>query len=361
MPGSPTDAGDAGRVEIVRRRTTCGSSTWPSTRWCRIVEELGRRLANRRPPLPRRQLALRDPDPLPRRHGVLGRRDGGRAREFSVTGRPSSRRRGRWRRLLRRAERGPRRLAARTSSGLRLDGPRRPTYGQTRTTRCPTTSARVPCCCTSSKSCSSTSARWRSPATAAGGRDERQICSAVPIACTLDAGAAGRAGRRMAGAGGVVGRVGRSRCHLGAARRSTTRMPRSTAAASLGQREKQCCAFFDVAIELGARRSARSIYACPRVPKRPLADVRGRCSDREGRHPVRARCRARRWRPPPRRGRRARPRRAAGARRRRDGRRPPRSTSAARPGRRSGRSRRCRATCRDARRSATPGRARQRM
>jgi hypothetical protein len=75
----------------------------------------------------------------------------------------------------------------------------------------------------------------------------------VPVACNLDAGSLGE-------------RIGEWRAFVASSVVTVDSAPRSVrlvlddspaalvAAASLGQREKECCAFFDVAIELGPDR-----------------------------------------------------------------------------------------------------------
>ena len=190
MPGSPTDGEGA-----ASRRRPGRDYLWfvdlALGQMAAIVEELGDDLANRRPPVPRRQLGLRHPDPLPGRHGVLGRRHGGRAPDSRATAPPSSRPAA----TSPSCCGGPSRPAAgcaRTSPGS-TRRPRRPTSGPTPTTRCPTPRPRAPCWCTSSRSCSSTWARWSSPATLswrpASMSDD--CAPGVPIACSLDAGSLG--------------------------------------------------------------------------------------------------------------------------------------------------------------------------
>ena len=86
MPGSPTEPRRA-KVAV-----SAADYLWFADLaldiMAAIVEELGDDRANRRPDLPGSQLALRHPDPLPRRHGVLGRGHGGRTHH-----RPGPRRR----------------------------------------------------------------------------------------------------------------------------------------------------------------------------------------------------------------------------------------------------------------------------
>jgi len=74
---------------------------------------------------------------------------------------------------------------------------------------------------------------------------------AVPIACSLDAGSLEeRAGEWRAFVASSVASV--EPCAASVRLVLTESESALVAAAALGQREKQCCAFFDVSIELGA-------------------------------------------------------------------------------------------------------------
>ena len=162
MPGSPTDGEGAAPVAV-----SAEDYLWfvdlALRQMASIVEELGDDLVNRRPPFRGRQLALRHPDPLPRRHGVLGRGDGGRA-AVQRDRPPSSRASGDVAGLLRRTEQARRRLredmVGLDAAAAPVERPARPRRARALHRGEGRRAAR-----TSSRSCSSTSARWRSPAT----------------------------------------------------------------------------------------------------------------------------------------------------------------------------------------------------
>ena len=124
------------------------------------------------------------------------------------------------------------------------------------------------------------------------------------------------------------------------------------AAASLGQREKRCCAFFDVAIDIGPDRRTLSLRV-PAGAEEAMATFVAllTCAHTVKGAARRDRCRGRRWPSATVAARAARRARAAAARRPRGGRRRPRSRCAVHRGRRSGRTRRSRGTCRAGRRT----------
>ena len=113
---------------------------------------------------PRRQLAVRDPPPLPRRDGVLGRARGRRAADHPrprrrVPGQRSRRRPGR-------AHATPRAPSWPPTWPRWIRSPRRATRPTTRRTRrCPSGGRRAVPSSTSTRSCPNTGVRWRATAT----------------------------------------------------------------------------------------------------------------------------------------------------------------------------------------------------
>ena len=147
-----------------RRATTCGS--------CDLaLDSHGghRRGARRRPGqpparLPRGQLAVRHPDALPRRPGVLGRGHGRRPSDRARPGRRVHRERAGGAVAASRTAEARRRLAD-DLAGSRPVGRADERAPRPRRRRRPTRRRRAPSCSMSWRSSSSISDRWRSPAT----------------------------------------------------------------------------------------------------------------------------------------------------------------------------------------------------